>query len=354
MSPATADDRAFVREVLPRVSRTFAVNIEVLGGAMRESVRIAYLWCRAADALEDSWPGSPAEIGGRFDTLLEAVEGRTAAADGLARDVAALGPARPDLELVSRLPALTRAYGDLPAEDRDLIADAVRVMARGMRRYAVRAAERGIPIPEPGRDVPVVEDFPAYLDTEAELHDYCWVVAGCVGVMLTRMFSWRHPAPSPEVLRERLEMAPVVGSALQLTNIYLDWPRDLRRGRCHVPAEWLTEYQLTARELLDPRRAGARASSKRLEGLARGALSRVPEYLDVVPSRHVRYRMFVLWPALWAAASLEHARRDAEFPFGPRRPRLPRPRVAALARAAWWQGHSKRGVRDLLEQASRG
>ena len=50
----------------------------------------------------------------------------------------------------------------------------------------------------------------------------------------------------------------------------------------------------------------------------------MPAYLELIPLRHVRYRLFCLWPALWALASLTHARRDPEFPWGARRPRLPR------------------------------
>src|SRR5215471_13490640 len=60
--PALATERAWCREALLRVSRTFALNIRCLSGRMLESVRLAYLLCRAADALEDSWPGPPAEM----------------------------------------------------------------------------------------------------------------------------------------------------------------------------------------------------------------------------------------------------------------------------------------------------
>src|SRR5437899_1676699 len=89
-----------------------------------------------------------------------------------------------------------------------------------------------------------------YLDDERELRDYCWVVAGCVGVMLTRLFSLRDRDTSPAAERRRFELAPVVGEALQLTNILLDWPADLRRGRCHVPARWLAELGVGPRELV--------------------------------------------------------------------------------------------------------
>ena len=112
-----------------------------------------------------------------------------------------------------------------------------------------------------------------------------------------------------------------MGEALQLTNILLDWPTDVRRGRCHVPADWLAATGLSPGDADRPGAAGGgRALSRRLEALARAALSRVPDYLDLVSPRARALPAVLLLPALWALASLEHARRDPEFPRGRRRP----------------------------------
>src|SRR5437762_4542709 len=84
----------FCRAILPRVSRTFALNMRLLNGSLGEAVRVAYLLCRAADALEDSWPGQPAQIRHRFGRLLTAVAGDDDAAATLAGDAARLGGRR--------------------------------------------------------------------------------------------------------------------------------------------------------------------------------------------------------------------------------------------------------------------
>jgi len=333
---ASGADLAYCRGVLPRVSRTFAANIGVLRGPLADQVTVAYLLCRTADALEDSWPGPPAELAERFERLRDALAGERVAAQSLARDAAALGPGRPDLELAARLPVVLRLLDSFPDDVRHLIVEAVCTMARGMQRYAVRAAERA-----------ARAAATPHLDTQAELHEYCFVVAGCVGVMLTRLFARRAPADD-ETEAERLALAPIVGESLQLTNILLDWPTDIRRGRCYVPAEWLAEYRITPSELIDRSRVGAGAAARRLEALARAALGQVPEYLDHIPVRQWRYRMFVLWPALWALASLRRARSDPEFPFGERRPRLMRDEVRSIARRAMLGGHSRAGVRKLF------
>src|SRR5262245_6166170 len=308
------EDLRFCREALPRVSRTFAVNIRLLSGTLGEAVRTGYLLCRAADALEDSWPGEPVAIQDRFGRFVSALNGDGAALASLSRDAGALGSERMDLRLLAELPRLLRVHQSLPQAHRAALHEGVTTLATGMARYAARSAERAALRP----------DGSAYLDTEAELEDYCFVVAGCVGVMLTRLHASEYGAGDPAVESRRQALAPAVGQALQLTNILLDWPRDVRRGRCYVPASWLAEAGITPRDLVDHAGPGTVAVARRLEQKARAALAEVPAYLDLIPLRHVRYRLFCLWPALWALASLRHARRDPEFPWGPRRPRLPR------------------------------
>ena len=315
--PRPSEDRAWCDAALPRVSRTFALNIRLLNGSFREAVSTGYLLCRAADTLEDSWPGTAAEIRARFGLLLDSLGDDDAPAESLAAAARALADQGSDLELLAGLPRVRRVWRALPVADREALADCVGTLASGMCRYAARAAER-----PPGSP---------YLDTEAELHDYCWVVAGCVGLMLTRLFEARVPAGDPELERQRLARAPAVGEALQLTNILLDWPADLRRGRCYLPGAWLAEHALLPADLVGRPRPGVAALERRLEALARSALARVPDYLDTLPPRATRYRLFALLPALWGLASLEHARRDPGFPWDGRRPRLPRGRLWAEA-----------------------
>jgi farnesyl-diphosphate farnesyltransferase len=334
-----ADDRRYCAAVLPRVSRTFALNIRLLGGGLGDAVRVGYLLCRSADALEDSWSGSPADIAERFDALVRAVEGSAQAADWLAGDATRIAGARDDLDLVAHLPRVWRVFRALPDADRGVVADCVREMAHGMSRYAARAAS--LPAGSP------------YLDDESELHDYCYVVAGCVGVMLTRLFAPRAGERDAAPHEHRLALAPVVGEALQLTNILLDWPSDVRRGRCFVPAEWLRAEGLTAADLVERERPGARRLAGRLEGLARAALARVPDYVDLVPARAVRYRLFCLWPALWALRSLRHARRDPEFPWGPRRPRLPKSELWGAALGSLLAPPGTRPLRRLAAAGAR-
>jgi farnesyl-diphosphate farnesyltransferase len=331
--PADAADLRFCREVLPRVSRTFALNMRLLTGTLGEAVRTGYLLCRAADALEDSWPGEPGSIRDRFERFLQALGGDARALASLSAEALALASDRRDLALVADLARILRVHACLPQAHCEALTAGVGTLAEGMGRYAARAAGR-----PPGT---------AYLDTEAELDDYCWVVAGCVGVMLTRLFAAEYGPADPALEARRLAAAPAVGQALQLTNILLDWPSDVRNGRCYLPASWLAEADVTPRDLVDRAGPGTLALARRLERKAREALARVPEYLDLIPVRRVRYRLFCLWPALWALGSLRHARQDPEFPWGPRRPKLPRAEVWSVALGSALAGHSSATLRGF-------
>jgi farnesyl-diphosphate farnesyltransferase len=304
------DDRRFCRRMLPKVSRTFAINIRLLRGRFGEAVRVGYLLCRAADALEDSWPGDAPAIHRHFAHFLAALDGDAAALATLTREAGREAGGRTDLELVAALPRVLNVMRALPPAHRDPVIRCVRTLASGMERYSARAAVRGAARP--------------YLDDERELDDYCWTVAGCVGVMLTEVFAAEYGRESAAAHEARLALAPVVGEALQLTNILLDWPSDVRRGRCYLPASWLDEHRLTPADLVGRERPGARAIVARLETRARAALARVPDYVELLPPRRVRYRLFCVWPALWASRSLDHALRDPGFPWGEQRPKLPK------------------------------
>lgn len=324
----------FCRWVLPQVSRTFAINIELLDESLRGTVRTAYLLCRAADTVEDAWPGSPTEIRGRFQLFLSALDGDKAALGTLEAETRRLSSQGADMGLLTRLSLVLDCLAGRSPEEQAIVRRAVRTMAEGMSRYSSRSAERGPETP--------------YLDDEAELHDYCWIVAGCVGVMLTELFHQKRAGESDEVRTRRLALAPKVGEALQLTNILLDWPSDVRRGRCYLPAAWLARLGLTVQDLVREDVTASAELAVRLEALAHGALDQVAEYLETIPVRHLRYRLFCLWPALWARASLRVARQDARFPASPNRPKLSRGQLLGSAAGSLLVVYRHDAVRSLL------
>ena len=68
--------------------------------------------------------------------------------------------------------------------------------------------------------------------------DYCWHVAGVVGVMMSHVMGSRDPAT--------LDRAADLGIAFQLTNIARDIVEDAAIDRVYLPIDWLEEEGLPA------------------------------------------------------------------------------------------------------------
>ncbi len=77
--------------------------------------------------------------------------------------------------------------------------------------------------------------------TFERLHDYCYHVAGTVGLSCLSVFGFRDPR-APEVAKK-------LGIAFQLTNILRDVPRDWEMGRVYLPGEDLARFRCRTEEL---------------------------------------------------------------------------------------------------------
>ena len=84
----------------------------------------------------------------------------------------------------------------------------------------------------------------AYPDFDA-LKNYCWHVAGVVGILSASIFGTTRP--------ETLQYAEKLGLAFQLTNIIRDVGEDARMGRIYLPNEELQQFGLTSEDLLHAR-----------------------------------------------------------------------------------------------------
>ena len=76
-----------------------------------------------------------------------------------------------------------------------------------------------------------------------ELAQYCYRVAGTVGLMMCGVIGVRDPKAFP--------YAVDLGLGMQITNICRDVLEDARRGRVYIPAQYLREYGVSHQEILD-------------------------------------------------------------------------------------------------------
>jgi farnesyl-diphosphate farnesyltransferase len=88
------------------------------------------------------------------------------------------------------------------------------------------------------------------LSTAADLDEYTYLVAGCVGEFWTRLCFRRVRNFASLSEDEMLALGKHYGMALQLINVLRDAGSDLRAGRCYFPEYELAAAHLTASQIL--------------------------------------------------------------------------------------------------------
>jgi farnesyl-diphosphate farnesyltransferase len=132
-----------------------------------------------------------------------------------------------------------------------------------------------------------------------ELDRYTYMVAGCVGEFWTKMTYAHMPGTLKDSPETMLARGIRFGKALQMTNVLRDCGKDLRIGRCYLPATMLDRSGLSPQDLLLPD-ASRRARPLMFE-LVHGTLDHFREALEytfAIPAFSVQLRLACLWPIL--------------------------------------------------------
>jgi farnesyl-diphosphate farnesyltransferase len=293
-SEAELSSLRFCRELLPEVSRTFALNIPVLPEPLDDVVAVAYLLCRIADALEDEAQGAVPERVALLNELAELValvpQGGDRALRFAQRAGDALRPSAPpaEVKLVRATATVLQALTAFPTWVGPHVARCVQVMTGGMGDSI--AALDGRP--------------PAGLQNLEETLRYCYYVAGVVGEMLTGLFADYSPKVAARV-DQLSPHASAFGRALQLANILKDIRVDLERGSCWLPRDRMEARDLTPANLLDlSHREQAVALLDELVAVACKEADAALEYSLSLPAEEEGLRLFCLWPLFFAARTL--------------------------------------------------
>ena len=232
-----------LQDLLVKTSRTFALAIPLLPDPTLREVTIAYLLFRIADTFEDAsvlWE-KPEQIGAlaAFGDLLRepSIE--------RARELSQKWQGRPPsehvgyLELLDRTPEVIAAFLELSPAAQQVVAHHTIRTAEGMASVVERTGPDGV----------------LRLDSIPELQDYCYIVAGIVGEMLTDLFLLDRPSLKPiaDYLKQR---SVAFGEGLQLVNILKDSADDHVEGRNYLP------YDIERREVFDLARRDLEAATE--------------------------------------------------------------------------------------------
>lgn len=289
----------FQRQILPEVSRTFAMTIPQLPDGLREAVVNAYLLCRIADTIEDEPGLSALDKESGHARLVAALDG-TDDAERLAAELAPrFTSATLDAErrLIAQLPLVLQCTFALAPDQRRAIRECVAIMCRGMGRY-----QRTVTL--------------AGLDDQSDLDRYCYFVAGVVGEMLTELFA----AHSPIIAARRgklMALAASFGQGLQMTNILKDVWDDRQRGVCWWPRDVFEHEGVSLAALqAGAADAGYRRALERLIAVAHGHLDNALRYAQLIPRNETGIRRFCIWAVGLALMTLKNIHERPDYRSG--------------------------------------
>ena len=214
------------KNILKNVSRSFYLSMRVLPKPMREPVSLGYLLARASDTLADT-ESLDAELRLELlDGMVEVMNGgvngvaRGAWVDRLNREVIPLQTHTGERVLMENIEGVLDWLQGLKSEDqKKSIFTVMGHIVHGQRLDIQRFELR--------------DDF--HFSEDAELDEYCYLVAGCVGEFWTEIGEMTLKSFSSADHDQLMRWGANYGKGLQLINILRDLPNDLQAGRCYLP-----------------------------------------------------------------------------------------------------------------------
>jgi farnesyl-diphosphate farnesyltransferase len=276
-------------DLLKEVSRSFYLTLRVLPKAIRSQIGLAYLLARTTDTIADT---EIVPVEQRLK-MLQALRERILGTNSLPLNFGELAQQQgspAERVLLEKCEASLALLQVQSALDQKLIRDVLDTITSGqeldLRRFQTV-----------GRDS--VEPHLIALQTEAELDDYTYRVAGCVGKFWTKICVAHQFSTEATTKASFEELGVRFGKGLQLVNILRDIPADLQKGRCYIPSEKLAAIGLAPADLLrSENEPKFRPLYNYYLELAESHLTAGWEYTNLIPASQIRVRLACAWPIL--------------------------------------------------------
>jgi farnesyl-diphosphate farnesyltransferase len=310
---ASVSTRRLQGTILRSVSRSFYLSIRFLPAPLREPVALAYLLARTTDTVADTISISSNLRTEALQMLSNAIQAK-ASREVVVDLIASFLPLQHDpteRRLLESLPGCLEWLEHVEEADRNDIRVVLAKITHGQMLDLLRFDN--------------LAEIRA-LQSAADLDEYTYLVAGCVGEFWTRL-CFRHVREFASLSEdEMLTLGKRYGMALQLINVLRDAGSDLRTGRCYFPEEELRAAHLTGPQILsEPERFQPiyrRWTEKAQDGLECGL-----RYSRAIRNRRVRAATVL--PALIGAGTLALLR-DAGMSMLDRRVKVSRREVRGI------------------------
>jgi farnesyl-diphosphate farnesyltransferase len=275
-----------IDSLLEKTSRSFYPTLKYLPKKIRGQIGLLYLLARVADTIADSKEGETESLIQALTEYNEVAQGRSTELPDLAH-LADIQANADEGELLRNVQKVVDALKIYTEGDQQRMLECLDVIVGGqildLQRFGIAREGGNI----------------SALQTEQELDDYTYRVAGCVGVFWTKM-SLAHIISIPKDKEELFfENGIRFGKALQMINILRDIPEDLRFGRCYIPEPSLAEHGLVPNQLLEPDNIDVfRPLYDSYLDLTSGHLDAAVEYIRMLPDRQFRLKAATMLPVL--------------------------------------------------------
>ena len=297
-----------LNDLLKQTSRSFYLTLRVLPAAVRPQIGLAYLLARTTDTIADT---ELVPIEQRLDALKrlhERIQGSSTAPLNFG-ELARQQGSPAERALLEKVEDSLTLLQTLSSADLKLVREVLATITSGQELDLRRFAPLEFTLQRAGDKLKLGLQPIIALETAAELDDYTWRVAGCVGEFWTKMCR-AHLFP-----KARLDDAQLLadgirfGKGLQLVNILRDLPVDLRKGRCYLPTETLDEAGLRpAVVLLPANESKFRPLYHRYLDVAEAYLAAGWAYTNTLPFGQFRVRLACAWPILIGLKTIERLR----------------------------------------------
>tara|TARA_B100001989_G_scaffold39266_1_gene23944 strand:- start:1124 stop:2146 length:1023 start_codon:yes stop_codon:yes gene_type:complete len=323
--------------LLKTTSRSFYPTLKYLPKKVRGQIGLLYLLARVADTIADSKHGET-------DLLLKSISEYNSVAQGKSAQlpdftvIADIQDNPSEAELLRNVSDIVNALQVYDKDDQARMLECLDTIVGGQ----ILDLERFGPAKEGGKI--------SALKNNAEMDDYTFRVAGCVGVFWTKM-SLAHLVKMDEDRQEDFfEKGVRFGKALQMINILRDIPEDLRFGRCYIPTDELSRFGLTPEDLLDSKNIDKfRPLYDEYLDLTNEHLDAAVEYIKMLPETQFRLKASCMLPVLIGQRTVSLLR-EGNILDSSDRIKVTRDEIKSYARKLLRALLIPGGVRRLLEK----
>ncbi len=298
--------RELVRDLIPKVSRTFAINIRTLKYEEEIIIAVAYLICRYLDTIEDSTVLNNQEKIDFFEEVEEIFTTQTNAQvndwpkkfQAISQKKKVISTSEAENQLWQKFNLVIEIYLAFPLKVQSILLPPIITMGKGMKSFLVKYQDQ---------KEKVIMD-------QKEMEEYCYYVAGTVGEMLTNFFCLKI---ENQAVRANLSQRQLsFGLGLQMINILKDFFTDRKRGWVYLPKQNIESNSLTLKEFFSFDFEKKEKILQVYHDLIKEAddnLEKSMIYITYLPKKLLHYRLFCLIPLMLAIKTSSLLKKQKDF-----------------------------------------